>query len=113
MNVLDKIQSAATFPEKFMLIVANINATYHQIIFSEWGCYIRKWNQGSKASTRRQFGCTVAAPFPLESGSTGAATASAALKSLGGKSATDKSLLTNNNTIFGAINELYGSINAV
>ncbi len=111
MNVPDGIQTSAAFPAKLLLIVADINATYYQIIFSDWGCYIRKWNQGGSVDIWKQFGGSNVAPLPLTNGGTGATTASAARTALGAQASTDNSLLTNSKTIVGAINELYSMIN--
>lgn len=74
MNVPSPIQTLSTFPAKLLLIVADINATFYQIAFSEWGCFIRRWNQGGIIGSWQQFGGSQSAPLPISSGGTGATT---------------------------------------
>lgn len=82
MNVPTALQNAATFPAKFMMLTANIDGTYFQTIFSEWGSYIRSWDQ-SAAEDWTPLSWKDAVPLPIANGGTGATTAAAALTNLG------------------------------
>ncbi len=83
MNVPTALQNVATLPAKFLLMVANIDGKYSQTIVSEWGCYIRTWNQNGTIGNWDRMGISINAPVPIENGGTGANTASSALTNLG------------------------------